>query len=302
MPFPSSTSPLQAINSPLFPEVQLWIKRDDLLHPNVSGNKFRKLKYILRDAIATQATLVSMGGAWSNHLHALAHAAKMSGLNSVGLIRGLYSESEPRNPTLADCAQLGMELRFVSREDYRQLRVDNNYWQNFVENDQNMLWIPEGGRCVEGIQGMAELIEELPFHPDLILTACGSGTSMTGLIAGMRGHGVIIGICAVQNAQYLEEDVRLLLEQAGYPAYLNYQILHEFTYGGFGKITEELKTFCREFTQQTGIPTDPMYTGKLFYAVHQLCIKGQLPKGQNIVAVHSGGLQGSRGIPNWNEK
>jgi 1-aminocyclopropane-1-carboxylate deaminase len=296
----SHSSPLEEVHSSLFPQIQLWIKRDDLLHPTVSGNKFRKLKFNLVEAGEHRPTLISMGGAWSNHLHALAHAAQLHGLASIGLVRGLHAAQLPLNATLADCQNAGMQLHFVSREDYRDLRDQSSAWLRWVNGDPDrFLWLPEGGSNTQAIAGVAELVQELiddlATVPDTIILPCGTGATLAGVVAGLKGRARVIGIAAVNNAAYLDQQVLQLLRDAAFPVHNNFEILHGFTQGGFAKTTPELMQFCRYFFSETEIQLEPVYTGKMFYALAELCRQGKFAPGERVVAIHTGGLQGLRG-------
>ncbi|MBR7748157.1 1-aminocyclopropane-1-carboxylate deaminase/D-cysteine desulfhydrase [Undibacterium baiyunense] len=298
MHFMSYSSPLQIIESQLFPGIALWVKRDDLLHPQVSGNKFRKLKYPLSAALLQRANLISMGGAWSNHLHALAHAGHLLGLKTTGLVRGLVPNNQTSlSPTLQDCQSLGMRLHFLSRLDYRELRLNPNYWQRWIETDPaEYFWLPEGGSSAEAVRGVAELIDELDWIPDTIILACGTGATLAGIVMGMHNQGRVIGIAAVQNAGYLKSDVQQLLLAAENTHFDNFEILHQFTHGGFAKVSPTLMHFCEQFTAETDIPLEPVYTGKMFYSLHQLCISKHFKEGEKVIAIHTGGLQGNRGF------
>lgn len=298
----SFSSPLERVFSELFPHIQCWIKRDDLLHPTVSGNKFRKLKYKLLQLGDTRPTLVSMGGAWSNHLHALAHAAQILDLKSIGLVRGLHAAQQVLNPTLSDCAEQGMHLHFVSRDDYRELREQPEAWRKWITQDtENYLWLPEGGSSIAAVAGVAELVDELIDDlnavPETIVVACGTGATLAGILAGLRGKGRVIGIAAVNNAVYLRQHVQQLLLDANYPVYQNFEILHNFTHGGFAKTTPELMRFCDQFFETTQIQLEPVYTGKMLYALSELCRQGKFFEGEKVVAIHTGGMQGLRGYP-----
>ena len=300
-----SPSPLQRLESRFFPGIQLWVKRDDLLHPDVSGNKFRKLKYPLLALQANTPTLVTMGGAWSNHLHATAHAAKLMGFPAIGLVRG--HEAQTMTPTLLDCQSLGMHIRWVSREAYRDLRTVPDAWRAHIgelgelgEVSGQHVWLPEGGSAPQALHGVAELVDELaaqlPFIPDTLVLACGTGATLAGLLAGMRGRGRVLGVAAIKNASYLHAEIAGLLQQAGYPAQQNYELLSDFHQGGYGKAPPPLQQFCRDFLTETGIPLEPVYTGKMFYALHQLALAGKFRDGERVVAIHTGGLQGARGF------
>ena len=275
------------------------MKRDDLLHPTVSGNKFRKLKYALQN-IQPNSHLLSMGGAWSNHLHALAHAAHLISVPCTGLVRGLVDATHMLTPTLQDCADLGMQLRFVSRENYRQLRMNPSHWQTHVDIDPlTCLWLPEGGMSVAALRGVSELIAELDFCPDTVVTACGTATTLAGLVAGMRGQGRILGIAAVQNAHFLTPQVNALLQQAEQPAWQNFDIRTDFDHGGFGRVSPALRDFCQRFEQDYQIEIEPTYTGKMLYAVHQLAQQNFFRQNERVILLHTGGLQGKRGYPEF---
>jgi 1-aminocyclopropane-1-carboxylate deaminase len=278
----------------MFAGCQLWVKRDDLLHAEVSGNKFRKLKYPLLALRDRRATLVTMGGPWSNHLHALAHAGALSGWPTVGLVRGAAGVD---TATLADCRRLGMRITFVSRADYRALRDLPELWRRHVTDaGDNHVWLPEGGSAPAALRGVAEIVDELPFIPDTMLVACGTGATLAGLLAGLQGRGCVIGVAVFRNAGYLHHEIARLLRQAGYPAYDNYTLLTDGHHGGYGKAPPVLRQFCRDFIHETGVPIEPVYTGKLFYALRQMAQAGVLRKDERIVAVHTGGLQGARGF------
>lgn len=278
----------------MFAGCQLWIKRDDLLHADVSGNKFRKLKYPLLALRGQQPTLVTMGGPWSNHLHALAHAGALSGWPTIGLVRGADGVD---SATLADCRRLGMRITFVSREQYRILRQCPDSWRQYVAGAvDGCVWLPEGGSTPAALHGVAEIIGELPFIPDTMLVACGTGATLAGLLAGLQGRGRVIGVAVFMNAGYLRDEVARLLRQAGYPAYDNYSLLTDAHHGGYGKAPPVLRQFCREFVQETGVAVEPVYTGKLLYATRQLAQAGAFDQDERIVAVHTGGLQGVRGF------
>lgn len=293
MPFFAPTSPLQNIALPSLIGREIWIKRDDLLHPTVSGNKFRKLKYPLKALQGRKVTLITMGGPWSNHLHALAHAGALFGWATRGFVRG----NEGMNTaTLDDCRQLGMKIQFVTREDYRALRDVPDEWRRYLPETNDDVWFPEGGRSPAALKGVAELVNELPFIPEVMMVACGTGATMAGLLAGMQGRGRVIGIAVLKNADYLHKEIANLLQEAGYPAYTNYELITDAHHGGYGKAPPELRQFCRDFSQETGIPIEPVYTGKLFFALRNMVQADAFRDHERIIAVHTGGLQGARGF------
>ena len=296
MQFSVTPSPLQQLQLPSLLAHPVWIKRDDLIHPEVSGNKFRKLKYPL---LALQernlsVRLNTMGGPWSNHLHALAHAGARAGWPTRGLVRGAEGTS---TATLDDCRRLGMEIQFVSRESYRALRDDPEEWRRTIlAPDASDVWFPEGGSTPDALRGVAELVDELPFIPEIMMVACGTGATMAGLLAGLRGRGRVIGIAVLKNADYLHKEIALLLQQAGYPVYTNYQLITDAHHGGYGKAPPELRQFCRDFTRESDIPIESIYTGKLFFALKKLADANAFRSDERIIAIHTGGMQGARGF------
>ena len=303
--FDAPPSPLQLLEHSELVGMPIWIKRDDLLHPIVSGNKFRKLKYpLLRIAQQLDSpsppTLVTMGGMWSNHLHATAFAAQAFGYQSIGLIRG---DSGVNSATLDDCRCQGMELQFVDRASYRRLRAEPLYWQqllpDFSHRPQQFHWLPEGGSDPDALRGVAEIVDELelqqPKLPDVIMVACGTAATLAGLLAGLKGRSTVVGVAVLKNADYLRGEVTRLLRHAGYPDYQNYQLLTDFHHGGYAKSSFALQQFCLQFCEQSAIMIEPVYTGKVFYALRELVKSGYFAPQTSITVIHTGGLQGARG-------
>ncbi|MBI3286080.1 MAG: pyridoxal-phosphate dependent enzyme [Burkholderiales bacterium] len=297
MLFTDRVSPCQRVESSLFGRVQLWIKRDDMLHPQVSGNKFRKLKYPLRALQGRAPHLVTMGGPWSNHLHALAHAAALYGYPATALVRG---SAGMHSATLDDCRRLGMQVQFVSRIAYRQLRDDSEQWRlHLAAITERHVWLPEGGSAPSALRGVAELVGELPFVPDAVVVASGTGATLAGLVAGMRGRGRLFGVAALKNAGYLRTEIAALLQAAGYEDNRNYELLTDCHCGGYGKTTPALLQFCAQFSRETGIALEPVYTGKMLFALQQLARAGVFSAQEKVLAVHTGGLQGARGFADF---
>lgn len=268
--------------------VELWMKRDDLLHPIVSGNKWRKLKYILDHALSLGASkIVSMGGAYSNHLHALAYVGHRLGLQTMGFIRG-----EPQsNPTLNDLRRWGMHLQFVSREDYRKLR-QYKHWHSLPEIDNDAYWLPEGGAVDLALQGVAELVSEIDLQFDVICCPCGTGTTLAGVIEAVRPDIRVIGFSALKGGSFLRRDVEALLTQSRD----NWDIVTDYHFGGFAKTRSELFEFIEDFSKKSSIQLEPVYTGKMLYGIYDLLNKGFFKPGQRVIVLHSGGLQGNRGF------
>ncbi len=284
-------SPLQRIEDPwLEPyQIELWLKRDDLLHPIISGNKWRKLKYALRHALALGCdTLISMGGAYSNHLHALAFAGSQFNLNTQAFVRGELVS--PLNPTLQDLHDWGMQLEFVSRSEYRQLRLYQD-WNALPKLQAGHYWLPEGGAGTYAQQGVAELLDEITLKFDSLCVACGTGATLAGLLTKKPSSAKVIGFAALKNAGFLNSDVARMSANAEGN---DWEINHAYHFGGFAEVNDELLMFMHRFETLTSIALDPLYTGKMLFGVYDLIAQGYFKKGQRIIAIHTGGLQGRR--------
>jgi 1-aminocyclopropane-1-carboxylate deaminase len=281
---------LKKINDPWLEQrqIELYIKRDDLLHPVISGNKWRKLKYSLDHALSLGSdTLISMGGAYSNHLHALAYVGKVLGLKTIGLIRG--EQPLVLSTTLNDIKRWNMELRFVSRTDYRLLRQYKNY-DTLPGLKSGEYWLPEGGATNLALQGVAELITEIGIPYDSFCVPCGTGATLAGVAEVASESVSVLGFAALKNASFLTADVDALLSQSRN----NWQINLDYHFGGFGKINAELSAFIEEFELKSAIPLEPIYTGKMIYGIYDLIKKNYFKPGQRIIALHTGGLQGKK--------
>jgi 1-aminocyclopropane-1-carboxylate deaminase len=269
--------------------VSLWIKRDDLLHPIISGNKWRKLKYNLDEALSLGADiLISMGGAYSNHLHALAYIGRILKLKTIGIIRG--ERPYQLTATLEDMQNWGMELRFINRTDYRLYR-NNKHSQNLADLKPNGYWIPEGGANILALKGVAELVNEIEIPFDTLCVGCGTGATLAGLITALSSQKTALGFAALKNAAFLDADVQSLLKVD----YGNWKLFQDYHCGGFAKINPMLLQFINQFEQLSSIPLEPVYTGKMLYGLYDLIGKGYFKPGQRIIAIHTGGLQGKRG-------
>lgn len=285
--------------------ITLDIKRDDLIHPFISGNKWRKLKYLLEDAQKQQKnTLVTFGGAWSNHLLATACAGAVFGFSTVGFVRGDEGVS---NPLLAMCRLYGMELRYVDRERYRDKRLlfdelvaelgHKNVAMSHQAGTPSLqlpYFIDEGGYATEALDGCAEIIAELPAEYDHLFCACGTGTTLAGLALGMDrfagpSQGKLHGVPVLAGGAFIADNVRSLYTEANCELHLDYH------FGGYAKTSPELVDFVREFCAGTGILIEPVYTGKLFYAVFDLIRSGYFEPGSRILVLHSGGMTGLLG-------
>ncbi len=281
-------SPLVRVHHPELASrgVGLRIKRDDLIHPLISGNKWRKLKYSLHQAQKDGKTgILSLGGAFSNHLHALAAACQQAGLQSHALVRG--EPAYGANPTLSACQAMGMTLSFVSREDYRQ-RHSPQWLARWQARFPSYLLVPEGGSNTLALAGVAELLEELPHWQEIWLPV-GSGGTLAGLIQGARGRGRLVGVPVVKDQ--LSRRIRALLQTD--PG--NWQLLWGHEGPGYGRFDEALKAQILWLEQQLAIPLEPLYSGKLLAAFWQRLLAGELD-GRDIILIHTGGLQGLAGL------
>jgi len=293
-----SPSPVQKVDIELFrqQELELWVKRDDLLHPEISGNKWRKLKYNLEAAKKkNKKGILSFGGAFSNHIYALAAAGKVFGLQTIGIIRG--ERVEPLNSTLQFAENCGMKLIFISRAAYRNREgLFSNYRSKYPDH----LLLPEGGTNLRALKGCAEMIDEIEEQwegelPDYLCASCGTGGTLAGMIAGMKGRQQLLGFSALKG-DFHQKDINALLAKNKTPAYSNWSIQANFHFGGYARYSMALVDFMNEIRKSYGLPLEPIYTGKLFYGLFELAKAGFFPKGSKIIALHSGGLQGIRGF------
>lgn len=288
-------APLNWIKCPELKQygVELWLKREDVIHPIISGNKWRKLKYILQDALQKEAnTLISMGGAWSNHLHALAYTGAMLGLKTAAFIRG---ERPPQfSPSLQDMQTWGMQLDFVSRQDFQKLR-EYKHWHSLPHMPSDAYWIPEGGSAALALAGVGELVHEITLDYDYLAVPCGTGTTLAGLLQQTPAQASVIGFAALKNSGFLEAEVCELLN-GSIPA-ASWQINANYHFGGFAKSTRELQQFMQQFEALTAIALEPIYTGKMLFGIYDLVRQGYFKRGERIIALHTGGLQGRRALP-----
>lgn len=285
-------SVLTRIHDPLLDQysLELWMKRDDLLHPVISGNKWRKLKYILDHALSLGTdTLISMGGQHSNHLHALAYVGKLLGLKTIGLIRGEIPAA--LTPTLRDISAWGMELRSVSRSEYRMLRQYKN-WHDLPGLMPGQYWVTEGGAQPLALRGVAELVQEIDIVYHKVCVPVGTGATLAGIIAATPETALVMGFAVLKGAGFLVNDVSTLLTQSCH----HWQINLDYHFGGFGKSNADLHAFIESFERHNSIALDPVYTGKMMYAVYDLIKKRFFIPGERIVVVHTGGLQGKRSL------
>jgi 1-aminocyclopropane-1-carboxylate deaminase len=295
--FSSTQFPIENLQHPVFAKagINVSILRLDLLHPTLSGNKWFKLKYNLLAAQAAGAkNLVSFGGAWSNHLHALAWAARQSGFSSVGFVRGELPN--PLNACLQDAVDWGMQLIPISRDNYRN-RSDAGFVTELISEIPNSYVIPEGGANPLGIRGCSEILEGVPQELfDVVVLACGTGTTLAGLL--MQSTVPLLGIQVLKGEGYLKREVEQLLLLNNIVPQTRWHIRDEFHRGGYAKADKKLLDFCLQFEAETSVPLDPVYSGKLLLALFSMAQKGECTPGTRLGVIHGGGLQGTRGYFN----
>ena len=287
----------QQINLPLLEgkKVELFIKREDLIHPFVSGNKFRKLKYNLVEAKKLKKKAVlTFGGAFSNHILATSVAGKLCGLKTFGVIRGdelgkNLTKTLEENPTLRKAHENGMKLQFISREEYRQktsfgfIEKMKNKWGDFY-------LIPEGGTNILSVKGCEEILTKEDKKFNYVCAALGTGGTISGVINTIGRRQKVIGFPALKG-QFLSEEIKKYTINRK-----NWRLEKGYHFGGYAKHTEELITFINKFKQDTGIQLDPIYTGKMLFGILDLVEKGSFEEGSKILAIHTGGIQGIEGF------
>lgn len=274
--------------------VELYIKREDQSNQFISGNKYRKLKYNLINAADNGFdTLLTFGGAYSNHIHAVAYAGFKFGFKTIGIIRG--EENKPLNPTLKDAASFGMDFHYISREDYRRKsKVD--FINRLTEQFGAFYLIPEGGSNSLAVKGCTEIISEDVRRFDHICCACGTGGTIAGIISGLDGENHIWGFPALKNGEFLNKEITDLIHSFNSKTYKNWNLITDFHFGGYAKYTYDLVAFINKFTKKHEIQLDPVYTGKMLYGVIESIKQGFFKRGEKILAIHTGGLQGIRGF------
>jgi 1-aminocyclopropane-1-carboxylate deaminase len=269
--------------------IQLFIKREDLVDAFISGNKFRKLKYNLIEAKKlNKDTLLTFGGAYSNHIAAVASAGKKYNFLTVGVIRGEeLADKIGDNPTLAFARKQGMKFIFLDRQSYRN--KTNDQINTFLENHKNTYIIPEGGTNELAVKGCEEILIDADASFDFICTPVGTGGTLTGLVQASKRHQTVIGFSALKGT-FQTATVKKFTHQT------NYFITDSYCFGGYAKINRELITFINTFKKQHKIQLDPVYTGKMMYGILDMIHTGKIPENSRILAIHTGGLQGIAGM------
>ncbi|MEP0710863.1 pyridoxal-phosphate dependent enzyme [Algoriphagus sp.] len=287
--------PVNSLNHPILSQkgIKLAIKRLDLVHTEVSGNKFFKLKYNLEQAkIEGKHSVLTFGGAFSNHIYATAEAAKAESLESIGIIRG--EKIEPLNATLAHAEQRGMQLHFIDRKSYRE-KATADFLNQINEKFGDFYLIPEGGTNELAIKGTQEILDSSDKQFTHICTSIGTGGTFAGIFSSLSANQQIIGFSSLKG-EFIRQEISELLkvQQLSNPRSL--EIFTNYHFGGYAKYRKELIEFIWWFYENFGLVLDPIYTGKMAYGLWDLIQQGFFPKGSKILMIHTGGLQGNIGF------
>jgi 1-aminocyclopropane-1-carboxylate deaminase len=276
--------------------IDVFLVRSDKVHPHVSGNKWFKLKYALQQAKQQNVeTLISFGGAYSNHIHALAYAAQQSNIKTIGFIRGQWTTD---NQTLQDAQKWGMQLHSLSREAYREKHTQP-FLDDLKQKYPNSIIIAEGGSGVLAVKGVADLMQEIESslpNLDVLVAACGTGGTLAGLVAGAQHTQSILGIPVLKGAQFLNQDIEQLLAMSEVSVQCDWQLDLDGHYGGYGKVKAEHVAQMQAIEQRHQVVLEPVYVAKMWRRFDELVSQDYFTPGAKIALLHSGGLQGRRGF------
>lgn len=275
---------------------QLSLKQEFRIHPTVSGNKYRKLKYNIQAVLdGNFQGILTFGGAFSNHIAATAAVGKDLNIPTVGIIRGEeLARGVDSNPTLSYAKTCGMHLEFISRAAYRQ-KTEDSFLDSLKKKYPKFYIIPEGGTNALAIDGCREILTEADHEFDVICCAVGTGGTISGLINSSLPHQKIIGFPALKGT-FLRQDICKFAQQS------NWDLCHEYHFGGYAKVNLELIQFINKFKQEFELPLDPIYTGKMMFGIFDLIQNGFFSKSEKILAIHTGGLQGIEGMNHYLKK
>ncbi len=270
--------------------ISVSIRREDLMHPFISGNKLRKLKYNLVQAKAeNHDTLLTFGGAFSNHIAATAYAGREYGFKTIGIIRGDELERKiEENPTLRFAQECGMQFKFVTREIYRH-KTEAYFIENLRCEFGNFYCVPEGGTNDLAVQGCAEILSQKDSEYDFVCCAVGTGGTISGLINSSLPHQKILGFPALKG-EFLNDEICKFVQNK------NWELITDYHFGGYGKVNPELIDFINQFYLENQIPLDPIYTGKMVFGVMDLISTNYFPEHSKILLIHTGGIQGIAGM------
>jgi 1-aminocyclopropane-1-carboxylate deaminase len=271
--------------------VELHLLREDEIHSRISGNKYRKLKYNLEAySKGNKDALLTFGGAFSNHISAVAAAGKEFNIPTIGIIRGEeLVDKFQENPTLNEAFENGMKLHFISRTDYRE-KSTPEFQQKLRSQFGNVFILPEGGTNELAIKGCEEILGDHTQDFDWISASIGTGGTISGLIRSKKSHQKVLGFPALKDSEFLKEDIKNWTQTQ------DFEIFPDYHFGGYGKITAEFIDFLNDFTQEYNVNLDPIYTGKMVYGLMEKMKEGFFPPKSKILAIHTGGLQGIEGF------
>lgn len=287
--FPEIQSRIQFITK--INEVELFILREDEIHPTISGNKFRKLKYNLEAfQKGNYDALLTFGGAYSNHISAVSAAGKEFDMKTIGIIRGEeIVDKINENPTLTFAQNCGMQLKFISREDYRK-KSNPDFLQKLKSEFGNVYILPEGGTNYLAVKGCEEILGIHTKEFDFISCAVGTGGTISGIINSSENHQEILGFPSLKGADFLTDEIKNFSSRS------NWRLIPDFHFGGYGKINDELLDFINDFKFRFDVNLDPVYTGKMLFGIIKLMNDNHFPKETKVLTVHTGGLQGIEGM------
>lgn len=269
--------------------VRLLVLRADLIHPIISGNKWWKLKYNLEEAKRQgKKTLLTFGGAFSNHILAVACAGKENSFDTIGIIRG--EEHIPLNPVLQYASDAGMKLIYIDRLAYRQ-KSDLHFLAELEKKFGDFYLLPEGGSNELAVKGCAEMLEDVNVDFDHLCCCCGTGATLAGLALSLKKEQKTFGFSVLKGASFLDDEVSHLMRSVDPGADISgVKIMHDYHFGGYAKSTRVLLNFIHDFEKKTDLPVEPVYTGKMFYGIFDLVGKNFFAPGSTILAVHTGGV------------
>lgn len=287
-----AASPVQELKSEALKKrkLRLFVKRDDLLHPEVSGNKWRKLKYHVEAFYESKKEgVLTYGGAFSNHLAATAAACHALKIPCIGIVRGEYAKDD--NPSLSRCKYFGMQLKMLPKSEYDAFARNTKEHPDFLK----YFAIPEGGATKEGVRGCSEILSEIDEHLDFVYSPLGSGTTFAGLVSSLKSHQKGIAVAAIK-APELDAFFRDKLREFGIPDNGQWEVIPEQRFGGFAKIGEELIRFKKHFEKEHGFALDFIYTAKMFFELFRRIEEEAFPENSSILCLHTGGIQGNASI------
>ncbi len=287
--FPEINSKIQFLKKEK--EVELHLLREDLIHPTISGNKFRKLKYnLIEFTKGNYSALLTFGGAYSNHISATAAAGKEFKIPTIGIIRGEEFELKfPENPTLKFAKNCGMKLKFISREQYKN-KTNPDFLDQLKSEFGEIYILPEGGTNHLAVEGCEEILNQQTKEFDYICCAVGTGGTISGIINSAKKHQKIIGFPALKDSDFLNDEIK------NWTGRSNFMLVSDYHFGGYAKVNPELIDFINEFKDQFDVTLDAVYTGKMMFGLDQLIKNGFFSSNTKVLAVHTGGIQGNEGM------